>query len=529
MKRFESFLRDSNKVGKAAAISTIVILFVLWNVSGVLWGFWRTLDNLTSNGISNPEQLQYGYWYGNLWWGYGYWYGFWSWSVDAGYYYDAIETWSNAYDNPRVVTPNELQYMSNISGTIWSASSVTITAVAQMQIATWVTVTLPAWLIITDTAGWTFNFSNLTWSTNSSVTDLTNKTWTPIDFWVTWEWLNFSKPVKVEINVWTNNPVYPRVKHFGGTWWVDGLTLDVNATCSNWVATPTISLTQTVTPASNIITIYTCRASTFAASTPTDDSNDDSSSSWGGWGGWWSIATICTDSQLECKTVAWVSRYYRKALVNCTWWNLWKVCGLTTDTTEWDKTNVEETTDWKTIIKINGKDIVISDVSWSFAKLYIEKLYSLWITNWYSDGTFRPENKTTRAEYLKIVLKAMWEDYSSEDTSDLKFEDVEKNTWVAKAVKKAAALWIITTENTKFRPNDTISRAEAMKMLLKAFGIETPEVAKSSFSDVTGWAVKYVEKAKIMWIIAANTTFRPTESITRAEVSKVVVKTMELK
>ncbi len=527
MKRFDSFLGDSNKVGKAAAISTIIGLFVLWNVSGVLWGFWRTLDNLTSNWVTSPTESAYGYWYGDLGWGYGYWYWYGS-NYWYGYYYDTPSTWSTSFNNPKIVTAGNISSVSTISGTIWSASSVTITATSQLQIASWVQVTLPAWVVITDTAGWNFDFSNFTWATNGSVSDLDNKTWTPVDFWVTGEWLTFSKPVKVEINVGTNNAVYPRVKHNGGTWWVDGLTLDSNATCSVWVPSSPISLTTTVTPVANIITIYTCRASTFAASTWT-------SSGWSSGGGWSSTVTVCKDSQLECKTVAWVSKYYRKSWISCTWGNLWKVCTVTSTGSGDEDSDiivpiVEETEDWKTIVTIpSGGSVTISDISNSFAKTYIEKMLSAWLVNWYDDGTFRPENNASRAEYLKMVLRAMGEDYSSVDTTSCKFNDVDKSSWVAKVVAKASSLGIIATENTSFRPSDSISRAEAMKMLLKAFAIDTPEVSVSSFSDVSGWAVKYVEKARTLWIVASNPTFRPADSISRAEVSKIVIKTMELK
>ncbi len=94
-------------------------------------------------------------------------------------------------------------------------------------------------------------------------------------------------------------------------------------------------------------------------------------------------------------------------------------------------------------------------------------------------------------------------------------------------------LGIISTENKKFRPNDSISREESLKMLLKAAWIEVEETTKSSFADVSGWSVKYVEKAKQLWIvnwqtIAWKLIFRPKSNISRTEVAKVIVKTMEM-
>lgn len=59
-------------------------------------------------------------------------------------------------------------------------------------------------------------------------------------------------------------------------------------------------------------------------------------------------------------------------------------------------------------------------------------------------------------------------DYSNADTSKLTFVDVDANSWIAKVVVKAVELNMIDGANKNFRPNDSITRAEAMKMLLNA-------------------------------------------------------------
>jgi len=123
-------------------------------------------------------------------------------------------------------------------------------------------------------------------------------------------------------------------------------------------------------------------------------------------------------------------------------------------------------------------------------------------------------------------------DYSDADTSTLTFNDVDKDSWIAKVVAKAAELNMIDTENKNFRPNDNVSRAEAMKLLLGAAGVEIEEITTTDFTDVTGWAVKYVQTAKNLGIVDGQVingklVFRPSDSITRAEVAKIVVKTMK--
>ncbi len=123
-------------------------------------------------------------------------------------------------------------------------------------------------------------------------------------------------------------------------------------------------------------------------------------------------------------------------------------------------------------------------------------------------------------------------DYSDADTSKLTFADLDANSWIAKVVVKAAELNMIDSSNKNFRPNDSITRAESMKMLLNAAWIELVDTETSDFSDVNGWSAKYVQTAKNLGIVNGQEVnwkliFRPSDSITRAEVAKIVVNTIE--
>jgi len=80
---------------------------------------------------------------------------------------------------------------------------------------------------------------------------------------------------------------------------------------------------------------------------------------------------------------------------------------------------------------------------------------------------FEPWRETTRTEFLKIALRAYCYEYINEDPSSLTFTDVDKAVWQAKVIKLGADLGIVSTSNSMFRPNEAISRAEAIKMLLR--------------------------------------------------------------
>ncbi|MCD5384568.1 MAG: S-layer homology domain-containing protein [Candidatus Pacebacteria bacterium] len=109
------------------------------------------------------------------------------------------------------------------------------------------------------------------------------------------------------------------------------------------------------------------------------------------------------------------------------------------------------------------------------------------------------------------------------------FSDGAVDSWQAKVVNKAADLGFITTANSTFNVNQTISRVEALKIVMRA-GILTPLATPttSSFADVPAgsWESKYTEAALMYNIIAGNTNFRPADAILRGESSKLIMNTL---
>ena len=163
----------------------------------------------------------------------------------------------------------------------------------------------------------------------------------------------------------------------------------------------------------------------------------------------------------------------------------------------------------------------------NWASSYVSALAGLGIVVGNDNGDFEPERSVTRAEFLKMSLLAFGHTYSSADAAVVSFADVDTSHWTANVIGKAQSLGVIDGGTGQFRPNAAITRAEAMKVLLLAADISiNPEQASVSFSDVSGWATKYVEKALELGIIAANPEFRPDDAITRAESSKVIVQAM---
>ncbi|EKE28118.1 MAG: S-layer protein [uncultured bacterium (gcode 4)] len=182
-------------------------------------------------------------------------------------------------------------------------------------------------------------------------------------------------------------------------------------------------------------------------------------------------------------------------------------------------------------------DMKFRDTQESFAKEDIDNLAYLWVVKWYDGWIFRPNSTATRAEYLAMTMKTM--EVSVENWATVTaFTDIPKDwKWMIKYIEKAKELWIVNGQvigwKLKFRPNDPISRAEAISILLNVSKISVDKTATSTdFKDIhNDWMKPYVTVAKSLWIVSWQLIdwqlkFRPNDPITRAESARVINKVL---
>ena len=99
-----------------------------------------------------------------------------------------------------------------------------------------------------------------------------------------------------------------------------------------------------------------------------------------------------------------------------------------------------------------------SDISGHWAEASIQKWVEAGVINGYSDGTFRPDNGITRAEFVKIVNGLLG--FKVEGSAS--FTDVASGEWYAAEVKKAVREEFVSGyEDGSFRPDKGITRQEA--------------------------------------------------------------------
>ena len=98
---------------------------------------------------------------------------------------------------------------------------------------------------------------------------------------------------------------------------------------------------------------------------------------------------------------------------------------------------------------------------------YISYLFLKQIVEGYGDGTFRPNNNITRAEALKIIVYAKLLQNIDLTGFSIPFLDVDPNAWYYNVILIGYGLNIIEGYNDNtFRPNDPVTRAEFVQMFV---------------------------------------------------------------
>lgn len=105
------------------------------------------------------------------------------------------------------------------------------------------------------------------------------------------------------------------------------------------------------------------------------------------------------------------------------------------------------------------------------------------ILSGYPDGAFRPGQSITRAEFAAIAARFD----SGTDEGGLQFPDIAGH-WAEKEIKRAAAAgWISGYPDGTFKPNQPITRAEAVTLINRMLDRQ-PETAKDLLSGMKTWS-----------------------------------------
>jgi hypothetical protein len=144
----------------------------------------------------------------------------------------------------------------------------------------------------------------------------------------------------------------------------------------------------------------------------------------------------------------------------------------------------------------------------------------------FPDGTFRPHDPVTRAQFATMLVKA--DGLAPLASGATPFADVPSTAWYAPYVAAAYKAGMVAgTGPTTFDPNASITREEIAVMLSKLLS-GGPSASLGRFSDassIDGWARPGVEAAVGSGLMAGfpDGTFRPLGITSRAQAAAVLV------
>jgi hypothetical protein len=187
--------------------------------------------------------------------------------------------------------------------------------------------------------------------------------------------------------------------------------------------------------------------------------------------------------------------------------------------------------------KVPSAPAGFKDMAGHWAEATVARLAGMGVINGYEDGTFRPNNKITRAEIASILARAL--KLQPVEESALNYTD--KNAipaWARGAVAAAAREGLLkgypVQGGVVFKAGNPVTRVELAAILSRVLeagqGAVTGQAAK--FTDaaaIPAWAKNAVNTAAASGIVGGypDGSFKPGSSVTRAEASAMILRLLE--
>ncbi|MGJ5674971.1 MAG: DUF1565 domain-containing protein [Nostochopsis sp.] len=172
----------------------------------------------------------------------------------------------------------------------------------------------------------------------------------------------------------------------------------------------------------------------------------------------------------------------------------------------------------------NFKDVTAS----YWAKTYIEALASKNIIAGFPDGTFKPNDPVTRAQFAAIVTKAFAQTQPKREATN--FSDVNSKFWAYDAIRNAYRLGFVSGyPDRTFKPQQQIPRVQALVSLSSGLNLTVNNQNVLSFYSDAGQIPSYATNqiaaatAKGLVVNYPNAKqLNPNRQATRAEVAAFV-------
>ncbi|MDQ6417910.1 S-layer homology domain-containing protein [Paenibacillus sp. LHD-117] len=174
--------------------------------------------------------------------------------------------------------------------------------------------------------------------------------------------------------------------------------------------------------------------------------------------------------------------------------------------------------------------IHFADLTGHWSEFTVYKAAASGFVSGYSDGTFQPERKVTRAEFTVMLAKAL--DLAPGQRTAFA-DDAGLPEWARGYIAAAADEgWISGYADGTFQPNRLMSREEMTVVAMRAAELPAITEAGTDFSDdetISDWARGFVAAAVKQGIVAGKDdgTFQPGSDSTRAQAVTVIRRLFE--
>lgn len=170
-----------------------------------------------------------------------------------------------------------------------------------------------------------------------------------------------------------------------------------------------------------------------------------------------------------------------------------------------------------------------SDLPGHWGEHYVQKLQSVQGVTGYPDGSFRPNNAVTRAEFSMMIDRVF---SPSEGSSQPKvFKDLTTH-WAKEGILHLTELGVIQGyADGTFKPDQYLSRAEAVELVGRIVELKNFTATKVPFQDINrSWNQENIKLAFAAGLIEGRSAdqFVPEGMVTRAEATAILIRMLSL-
>ncbi|MGM0792363.1 MAG: S-layer homology domain-containing protein [Bacillota bacterium] len=142
----------------------------------------------------------------------------------------------------------------------------------------------------------------------------------------------------------------------------------------------------------------------------------------------------------------------------------------------------------------------------------------------YGNGIFKPEESVTRAQAAKMLALAL--NLRTDHVKDPGFKDVSKNNWAYRYIAALAERGIIKGYGDQYKPNEPITRAQMAKIIALGYKFKESPLKDKRFQDVnpTDWYAGYLQPLIEKGITNGTTakTYSPIETVSRGQMAAFI-------